>query len=104
MAKSVYTEELVAALRLQNPLTYEKAVAFAEENGLKVRSVIAKAKSMEMEYVPKPVVAKNGDPIERKGEIISEIESALKVAAGSLSGLSKSTKEALKVLREAVDA
>jgi len=99
-----YTETLVAALQAQQVWTYAEATAFAEENGLKSRSVIAKLKSMGLDYIPKPVVAKTGEPVERKGEVIAEIETALNVETGAFSGLSKSTKAALNALRSAIQA
>lgn len=104
MAKSLYTSELVAALQAQETWTYAQVVEFASAHNLKIRSVIAKLKSMELVYIPKPVVTKTGEPVTRKSEIIADIESAVKVDADALSGLTKSTKAALQALLAAVSS
>ena len=104
MSKSAYTETLVKELQKFETLTYAEAVEFAATHGLKVRSVIAKAKSLEIVYVPKPVVTKTGEPVIRKDTIIRAIESAVSVEVSALDGLQKATKSALVALLKAVAA
>jgi hypothetical protein len=98
---TVYTDALVAGLKALSvegaPVTYAQAVAFAEANGLKPRSVIAKIKSLKLPYEPKPVrVTKAGEPVELKASIVKAIEVALGGVA--LKTLDKASKEDLKVL------
>lgn len=102
MAKSNYTDSLVATLAAQPVWTYAQAVAFAEENGLKVRSVVAKVKSMGLDYERKPIVTKTGEPVEKKAAIVSDIEIALGVPADTFADLSKCTKQVLETLRQVV--
>ena len=95
-----YTESLVAEMNAIGEFNYASATAFAEANGLKLRSVIAKAKSMGLPYTPKPVVAKNGEPITRKSELVARFEAKFEVTAPSMV---KMTKGDLEVLAEALD-
>jgi len=98
---SVYTATLVAQLESQAEWTYAQAVAFAEENSLKPRSVIAKIKSLGLDYEPKPTsVTKTGEPVTRKGEIVAAIEASLGVGVGSLV---KATKADLEKLAQALE-
>lgn len=97
---SIYTPDLVSALQdlalETGEITYAQAVAFADKHGLKPRSVIAKIKSMELIYVPKPVnVTKRGEPVVRKSELVASIEAAVGVAVPSLVKASKADLEAL---------
>lgn len=102
---SNYTETMVAELHAlaeanEGVFTYAMAVAYAEANGLKPRSVIAKVKSEKMAYEPKPVrVTKNDEPIVRKAEIVAAIEAAVGVSVPSLA---KASKADLERLAEAV--
>ena len=94
---SVYTEGLVAGLKALSvdgaPITFASAVAFAEANGLKPRSVVAKIKSMKLPYEPKPTkVTKTGDPVVAKATIVAAIQAALGIVVPSLE---KATKEDL---------
>jgi hypothetical protein len=85
-----YTEALVNAMSAHGSFTYEQAVAFAEANGLKPRSVISKIKSMGLPYTPKPVnVTKRGEPVVSKGEIVASIEAKLQAQLPSLLKMSK---------------
>ena len=99
---SVYTEKMVGDLQAVGAFNYEAAVKFADLNGLKVRSVIAKVKSLGLDYTPKERVTKSGEPIVRKEQIINDVENLLGVEKGSLVGLQKSTKEALNLLAASV--
>jgi hypothetical protein len=94
---SVYTEGLVAGLKALSvdgaPITFAQCVQFAEANGLKPRSVVAKVKSLKLPYAPKPVkVTKAGEPVVLKETIVAAIEVALGIAVPSLA---KATKEDL---------
>ena len=104
MSKSAYTEKMVAELNARPVWHYAEAVAYAEANALKPRSVIAKVKSLGLSYVPKPVVTKAGEPIERKAEIVAEIAAALNVNAESIKSMAKMAKNELNALRKAVVA
>jgi hypothetical protein len=94
---SNYTPELESAIRaLPRPVSFDAATKFAEANGLKARSVIAKIKNMGIDYTPKPVkVTKRGEPVVAKGEFISAIEAALGVALPSLTKMVKGDLETL---------
>lgn len=99
---SNYTPELTAALESRGSWTYAEAVAFAEENALKPRSVIAKIKSLGLEYTPKPTrVTKQGEPVVRKSQFVAAIEAAVGVSVPSLA---KATKQDLETLTRAVGA
>jgi len=93
-------EAKLVAMAADGPVTYAMAVAFADENGLKPRSVIAKVKSMKLAYECKPVrVTKRGEPVVLKGEVVKAIEAALGIAVPSLA---KVTKEDLDKLWNAL--
>ena len=96
---SKYTENMVAEMESIGSFTYETAKEYAEVNGLKLRSVIAKAKSLGLEYTAKPVVTKSGEPVVHKSEMAAEINAALNL---NLTSLVKMTKAELEVLVGAV--
>jgi hypothetical protein len=101
---SIYTEALVAGLKALSvdgaPITFAMAEAFAEANGLKVRSVVAKVKSLKLPYEPKPTrVTKTGEPVVQKVAIVAAIEAALGVKVPSLE---KATKPDLERILLAV--
>ena len=99
---SNYTDAMVARLNSQPEWTYADCVAFADENGLKVRSVIAKVISLQLAYVPKPKTTKSGEPVVAKAAVVAEIAEAVDVPATSLAGLEKATKASLFALLQAV--
>ena len=74
---SNYTEAMVERLESQPEWTYAQAVEFADEHGLKVRSVIAKIISLQLGYVPKPKVTKTGEPVVRKESYVESIQNDL---------------------------
>lgn len=98
---SNYTPELEAALKAcaasnHGTITYAMAVEFAEDHGLKSRSVISKVKSLGLAYEPKPVkVTKKGEPVVQKRQFVAAIEAALGISAPSLMKVSKADLEAL---------
>ena len=91
-----YTKEQSARLTESAPITYADAVALGKELGFSTRSIIAKAKSLELDYIPKPVPAKKVAP-ETKAELVAEIETATGL---DLTGLSGATAAALVTLRD----
>ena len=101
---TVYTNDLVVALQALSvdgsAITFAQAVEFAEANGLKSRSVVAKIKSLKLPYEPKPTkVTKVGEPVIQKATILAGIEAALNI---KLPSLEKATKEDLSRLCVAV--
>lgn len=103
---SIYTEALVAKIKALSvdgkAITFAQAEAFAEANGLKPRSVVAKIKSMKMPYEPKPTrVTKTGEAVIHKAELVAAIEAVLGVKAPSLE---KATKEDLQAVLAALPA
>ena len=101
MENKNYTPEMEQTIRENSPITYDLAVELAENFGKKLRSVIAKACSMEdVEYLPKEKVSKNGSEITRKSEIVERISEAL---GKEMKGLEKATKNSLNLLMESVE-
>jgi|TARA_Y100000310_G_C20407819_1_gene680499 hypothetical protein len=93
-----YTPEMEQEIRENSPITYDLAVILAERFGKKLRSVIAKACSMEkVDYIARERVAKNGNPIVRKVEIVASIAKHLE-SDEDFEGLEKATKESLEAL------
>ena len=78
-----YTPEMVAAIQTASPLTFEKAQEIASMDafvraGKGHRSVIAKAKSLGVDYIPKAKPAKaSKDNGPTKAETLAAIRSAL---------------------------
>ena len=103
---SKYTDAQVEALQAQDVWTYDEAVEFADQEALKVRSVIAKIKSLGLDYECKPVaVTKTGEPVVRKSDLAAEIATRLGVEAPSLVKMTKTDLVALStaVLFEVVE-
>ena len=102
MKPTNYTTEQENQIRDLSPITYNIAVELAENFGKKLRSVIAKACSMDgVEYLPKERVSKNGSEITRKSEIVTDISRAL---GKEMKGLEKATKTSLSLLWESIDS
>ena len=80
----MYTETQVNILKSKGTISFDEAQVFADQNGLSVRSVIAKAKSLGLTYIPKarPIAQPKG---RSKAEVIASIEAILKVSTPSLS-------------------
>ena len=78
---SAYTTSETAVIVAASPLTFEKAQAIAEKIGKSHRSVIAKAKSLGVEYIPKakPTAKASNEPT--KAAILAEIRTALAMPA-----------------------
>jgi len=91
-----YTKAQEARLIESAPISYDDAVALGVELGYSTRSVIAKTKSLELDYIPKPVPAKR-PAVETKAELVEDIEDAF---GFDLTGLTGATAAALATLRD----
>ena len=93
-----YTSKMEAEIRENSPITYDVAVILAEKFGKTLRSVVAKACSMEsVVYIARERVSKNGSDICRKSDLVDEITKALG-SDEDLTGLTKATKSSLENL------
>ena len=103
MSKMInYTKAQESELRELSPISYDVAVVLAEKFGKKLRSVIAKACSMDkVVYVARERVAKNGSVIVRKAEMGESIAKSLSTDE-DLSGLEKATKSSLDALMRSI--
>ncbi len=111
MKNKNYTKEQENQIRELSPITYDIAVELGENFGKTLRSVIAKACSMDgVEYIARERVNKNGKPTVSKAEIVESIREYLPglqyqtVASGSvvLEGLEKAPKTSLLEILEAL--
>ena len=97
MSKSVYTQAMCEKMASVQPLNAEVCSTLATEFGLTQRSVIAKAKSLGLDYVVKAKpTAKKVAPT--KMDIVRAIEKGLDADSGSLDGLVKATALSLDAL------
>ena len=103
MSKMInYTLSQENEMRELSPITYDCAVVLAEKFGKKLRSVIAKACSLEgVVYVARERVAKNGSVIVRKAEMVESIAKSL-ATDEDLTGLEKATKSSLDALMRSI--
>ena len=103
MSKMInYTPSQENEMRELSPITYDCAVVLAEKFGKKLRSVIAKACSLDgVIYVARERVAKNGSVIVRKAEMVESIAKSLSTDE-DLSGLEKATKASLDALMRSI--
>ena len=92
-----YSTEQEAAIIAASPLNLESAKVLAEAMGKSYRSIIAKAKSLGLEYESKPAPKKRLAVV-TKAELVSMIEAGAGAAEGSLAGLEKSPVKALNTL------
>ena len=83
-------------LRQSAPHSYDTAQAFALDNGLPIRSVISKIKSMDLDYTPKQKTVSTGGPTIKKQEIVESIRSTLNLKQRD----GDFTKAELKVILE----
>jgi len=95
----MYTPEMEARVREASPMDLAGAKALGAELGMSYRSVIAKAKSLGEDYIPKPAPAKAVKP-ETKAEIVADIASTIGIA---LDGLEKAPLATLAALRSRLD-
>ena len=96
MKKVNNTIDQISALEAAQPLNQEKAVALAETLGKTSRSIIAKAKSLGLDYEVKVKPAKR--VAASKADLVKAIEKAVDADAGSLDGLAKSSMVSLSTL------
>ena len=103
MSKMInYTKAQESEIRELSPISYEVAQVLAEKFGKKLRSVIAKACSLDgVVYVARERVAKNGSAIVRKAEMVESIAKSLSTDE-DLSGLEKATKSSLDALMRSI--
>jgi hypothetical protein len=96
-----YTPEMVAAIQTAEPLTFEKAQEIAATDafvraGKSTRSVVAKAKSLGVAYIPKakPEAKGKADTGPTKAELLAQVRASLGLAERE-GDLVKSELEAL---------
>jgi hypothetical protein len=101
MATPNYTAEQVSAItsaaEATGSLNADQAAAIAAEIGKSKRSVIAKIKSLGLDYTVQ-VRATKGVRDVTKAELVAAIETAYHVEADSFKGLEKATAKALNAL------
>ena len=99
MSKSVYTPEMVEVMTASQPLNAEVCSELAHTfgKGISQRSVIAKAKSLGLDYVVKAKPTRK-KVAPTKMDIVRAIEKGLDADAGSLDGLVKATAQSLDAL------
>tara|TARA_R100001129_G_scaffold77850_1_gene53045 strand:+ start:435 stop:812 length:378 start_codon:yes stop_codon:yes gene_type:complete len=74
---SNYTDAMIARIKASAPLNIEKARELAAEFGLSHRSVISKAKHLDVEYTPAVRKAASKDTGPTKAETLAAIRLAL---------------------------
>lgn len=95
-----YTPAQVTELQAVGTLTYDGAVAFGEKHGIPFRSVIAKARALEIDYKPKAPGQRNvADKGPLKADLVKKIETAFGI---SIPSLAKMTVPDLTKLSEAI--
>jgi len=103
MSKTMnYTKAQEDEMRESSPISYDVAVVLAEKFGKKLRSVIAKACSLDgVVYVARERVTKNGSAVVRKAEMVESIAKSL-ATDEDLQGLEKATKSSLDALMRSI--
>lgn len=98
-----YTEAQVNELKAIEGLDYEKAKVFGAKHGISPRSVVAKAKALDLPYKVKTPGAKASnakkEAVRRKSEIATDISELLDI---NLASLEKMTGTDLATLEERV--
>ena len=99
MSKSVYTQAMCEKMASRQPLNADICAELSLEFGgvVTTRSVIAKAKSLGLEYTLKAKPAKK-KTAPTKMDIVRAIEKGLDADKGSLDGLVKATAQSLDAL------
>ena len=103
MSKMInYTKAQESEIRELSPISYDVALVLAERFGKNLRSVIAKACSLDgVVYVARERVTKNGSQVVRKAEMVESIAKSLSTDE-DLSGLEKATKSSLDALMRSI--
>lgn len=96
-----YTPEMEAKIIAAAPLNLEKSKALAAQIGKSYRSVIAKAKSLGVDYEGKPKAAKRVAG-QTKPQIVATIAARVNLPAEKLEGLEKAPALVLGALLDAV--
>lgn len=103
-----YSDAMIARMKEIGTFNYDSAKAFADENGLSFRSVIAKVRALELDYQAKdPRVSKSRSTrkTRAKADIVQSIERNLQVELASLSKMTVADLEVLESeLKERVPA
>ena len=97
-----YTDAQVAELKAIEGLDFEKAKAFGEKHGISPRSVVAKARALEIAYKTKVPGAKSTvkkEAVRRKADVATNISDLLDL---NLASLEKMTGSDLSALEERV--
>lgn len=94
-----YTDAMVAEMKATATFNYETALAFAEKHGLPVRSVVAKARALEIPYAAKVPTskAKSATAKPSKADLVKSIESLVGTTIASLAKMTVADLETLKV-------
>ena len=100
MTKPNYSPEMVQILQDAQPIDFEKAQALAKQLDRNVRSIIAKVKQEELDYVSKPAPAKK-KAAPTKLDMVAAICKAVNI--DSCDGLEKATGMALAKLLENIE-
>jgi hypothetical protein len=98
-----YSDAMVAILKDAAPIDYEKAQILGKQLGKGARSIIAKCKRENIEYISKPAPAKK-KPQPTKADTLAAIASALAIDLAKLSGLEKATGQSLNNLLVSIPA
>ena len=103
---SDYTDNMVAAIRNASPLTFEMAQQLANTDAFQRankthRSIIAKAKSLGIDYIPKAKPLKKAKGL-TKSDLVNQIAVALGADSADFDGLDKATMSALNGLLERI--
>ncbi len=87
----IYTDEMIAELKTFGILNYDDAQKYADKHGIPVRSVIAKARVLQVPYRPKMGTRE----VEKKADIVHDIEQILGV---QFKGLDRLVIDDLKLM------
>lgn len=96
--ESKYTAEVIAEMKKNAPLDFEKCGVIGEKFGLPQRGIAASAQRNKIEYVNKARVSKTGGKIASKTDLVDMIAGNIGVSAKSLEGLEKATKSTLEAV------
>jgi hypothetical protein len=97
---SNYTENMVAKLTAAAPISFTDAEKFASEFNLSKQSIIAKTKSLGLEYIPQARPAKRAKGL-TKADLVASIEKKL---SANLDGLELAKATALASLLDALQS
>jgi hypothetical protein len=98
----VQVQALTAAVSVDNPLTFDRAKELEATIGHSARSIVAKAKSLNLPYAAKVRETKTGGDVVRKEAIVTAIAKALGVSFDKVESLTAAKKDVLLVILQAV--